>query len=119
MNLKRLIRNRLSKQTIMNKKSAHGTLKRLSSKGIFPYQYAFTLLIPLRNIFLSPKQLIKRLGLKQGSAVLEVGSGPGYFSTRIAGKLPEGKLILADIQQEMLDKAKRRIDTKGFTNVEY
>jgi ubiquinone/menaquinone biosynthesis C-methylase UbiE len=114
-----MMKNKYSDQTNMNKKPSGDTLKRFSSKGIFPYQYAFTLLIPLRNIFLSPKQLIKRLGLKQGSVVLEVGPGPGYFSTRIAEKLSDGKLILADIQKEMLDKAKKRIDARGFTNVEY
>lgn len=38
------------------------------------------LLFPLRNIFLSPKKLIQRLELKEDHYVLEVGSGPGYFS---------------------------------------
>jgi ubiquinone/menaquinone biosynthesis C-methylase UbiE len=33
--------------------------------------------------------------------------------------LPEGRLVLADIQQEMLDKAKKRIRRKGFTNVDF
>jgi hypothetical protein len=41
-----------------------GIVKRFAAKGVFPYQMAFTLLIPLRNIFLSPKQLIKRLEIK-------------------------------------------------------
>jgi predicted O-methyltransferase YrrM len=42
--------------------------------------------------------------------VLEVGPGQGYFSAKIAGALPEGKLYLADIQLKMLDYAK-----KGWT----
>jgi ubiquinone/menaquinone biosynthesis C-methylase UbiE len=94
-------------------------VKRFASKGIFPYQMAFTLLIPLRNIFLSPKQLIKRLELKEDSNVLEVGPGPGYFSIAIAKTLSRGKLVLADIQQEMLDYARKRINKKGITNVDY
>ena len=103
----------------MNKRSSSDLLTRFTNKGIFPYQFAFTLLIPARNIFLSPRQLISRLELKKDSHVLEVGPGPGYFSTRIAKVLTEGKLVLADIQQEMLDKARRRIQKKGFSNVDF
>lgn len=94
-------------------------IKRFAAKGVFPYQLAFTLLIPLRNIFLSPKQLIKRIELKDDLQVMEVGAGPGYFSLEVAKRLPQGKLVLADIQQEMLDYAKKRIDKKGLTNVTY
>ncbi len=94
-------------------------VKRFASKGVFPYQMAFTLLIPLRNIFLSPKQLIKRLELKEDSNVLEVGPGPGYFSIKIGKTLSRGRLVLADIQQEMLDYARKRIDKKGIMNVDY
>ena len=93
--------------------------KRFVSKGIFPYQYAFTLLIPLRNIFLSPKQLINRLELTDRMNVLEVGPGPGYYSPAIAKILTNGKLVLADIQKEMLDFSKKRLEKKGITNVEY
>ncbi len=38
---------------------------RTVKKGVFPHQLAFTLLIPLRNIFLSPRKLIKRLELEE------------------------------------------------------
>ena len=94
-------------------------LKRLVSKGVFPYQWAFTLLCPLRNIFLSPKRLIQRLEIRDDSRVLEVGSGPGYFSVPIARKLVQGKLTLADIQPEMLEYAKTRLTKAGLSNVEY
>ena len=50
---------------------------------------------------------------------MEIGSGPGYFSIKIAESISKGKLILADIQQKMLDYAKKRIDKKGLKNVEY
>jgi ubiquinone/menaquinone biosynthesis C-methylase UbiE len=101
------------------KSSSPDVIRRFSSKGVFPHQFAFTLLIPLRNIFLSPRRLISRLRLEKNFNVLEVGPGPGYFSTSIARILTEGKLTLADIQQEMLDKARKRITRRGITNVEY
>lgn len=100
-------------------KNTPGIVKRFASKGVFPHQFAFTLLIPLRNIFLSPKKLIERLELKDNMNVLEVGAGPGYFSIKIARVLQNGKLILADIQQEMLDKVKKRIDKKRLKNADY
>ncbi|MDH5573437.1 MAG: methyltransferase domain-containing protein [Gammaproteobacteria bacterium] len=91
----------------------------LSGKGVFPPRYAFTLLIPFRRIFLSPQKLIQRLDLKEDHLVLEVGPGPGYFSTHIAKKLKRGRLVLLDIQQEMLDFAKRRLNKMKITNVDY
>jgi ubiquinone/menaquinone biosynthesis C-methylase UbiE len=94
-------------------------LKRVTSKGVFPHQWAFTLLLPVRNIFLSPKQLIKRIGLKENCIALEIGPGPGYFSIPVAKKLRRGILYLADIQQEMLDYAKGRFEKRNLKNVEY
>ena len=94
-------------------------IRRFAKKGVFPYQFAFTLLIPIRNIFLSPKMLIKRLELKDNYKVMELGPGPGYFSLKVATVLAHGKLVLADIQPKMLDYAKKRINKKGLTNVEY
>jgi len=98
----------------MSKRSGSEIYNRLVKKGVFPYQMAFTLLIPARNMFLSPKQLISRLDLKKDSEVLEVGPGPGYFSIHIAKVLTEGRLVLADIQQEMLEKQR-----KGYSESSY
>ncbi|KAG9393190.1 Methyltransferase domain [Carpediemonas membranifera] len=97
------------------------TEESFQGKGVFPAKYAFTLLIPLRNIFLSPKLLIERLDLKPGHRVLEIGPGPGYFSTHIAKKLdgPSGHLTLADLQPAMLNKARKRLEARKLTNVDY
>ncbi len=50
---------------------------------------------------------------------MELGPGPGYFSLPVAKKITKGKLYLADIQQEMLDYAKKRLEKKNINNVEY
>lgn len=92
---------------------------RMVKKGVFPHQFAFTLLIPLRNIFLSPRKLIQRLELKENYNVLEVGPGPGYFSAQVAKAIPHGTLTLTDIQKEMLDFAEKRLAKKKISNVEY
>jgi ubiquinone/menaquinone biosynthesis C-methylase UbiE len=93
--------------------------KSFAGKGVFPHKYAFTLLIPLRNLFLSPRKLIQRLDLKEGYRVLEIGPGPGYFSPHVAKALKSGSLVLLDIQQEMLDMARKRLEKRGVKNVEY
>lgn len=101
------------------KKKYSDVFNRVTKVGVFPYQFAFTLLIPFRNIFISPKKLIQQLELKKNDTVLEVGPGPGYFSSKVAKAIPNGKLLLTDIQKEMLDFAKKRLDRRKIFNVEY
>ena len=92
----------------------------LTAKGaLFPHQLAFTLLIPLRNWALSPAELVRRLDLQPQQRILEVGCGPGYFSPALARAVPQGSLVLADIQPEMLAKARQRLEKRHITNAEY
>ncbi len=102
-----------------NSKESSKIFRRFTNKGIYPYKMAFSLLIPLRNVFLSPNELIKRLYLREDFFVLEIETGPGYFSPSIAKALPKGKLFLADIQQEMLKKAKHRLEKRKVENVSF
>lgn len=83
------------------------------------FEHAPHLLNPLRGLVLSPKGLVKRLELRPDSRVLELGPGPGYFSPAVARAVPEGKLVLVDVQQEMLDMARERLQKQGIENVEY
>lgn len=94
-------------------------VRSFSGKGVFPPKYAFTLLLPLRNIFLSPKKLIGRLELQEDFNVLEIGPGPGYFSTHIAKFLNKGNLVLLDIQKEMLELSRKRLTKRKLFNVDY
>ena len=41
--------------------------------------------------------------------VLEVGSGPGFFSPSLAEAVPNGRLVLLDLQGQMLRLARGRI----------
>jgi len=84
-----------------------------------PHTHAHHLLNPLRGLILSPKGLVKRLNLRPDATVLELGPGPGYFSLAVARAVPEGKLVLVDVQQEMLDMAKERLEGEGIGHVEY
>ncbi|RIK10737.1 MAG: methyltransferase type 11 [Acidobacteria bacterium] len=85
----------------------------------YPHELAFILTSPLRNLILSPAALASRLSLEESDVVLEIGPGPGYFSSEIAQRLPQGRLELFDLQPEMLKKARRRIQHHSLTNAGY
>ncbi len=92
---------------------------RFHGRGVYPHQLAFLLRIPLRSLLFSPRALCEQLRLEPGSRVLEIGPGPGYFSVDVARRLPRGRLVLLDVQREMLAKARRRIERAALANVGY
>jgi len=94
-----------------------GILRRFFGKGIYPSQISFWLDFPLRRFILSPKKLADRLHLKEDFKVLEIGPGPGYFSVEVARRIPQGHLELFDIQKEMLEKARCKIEKARLHNV--
>ena len=93
--------------------------KKLKDPQPMPFERASHLLNPLRKLILSPKKLAGRLDLRQDSRVLELGPGPGFFSPEVARRISSGILVLVDIQQEMLDMAKKRIESMQINNVQY
>lgn len=91
-------------------------MARLTGKGVFPHQYARSLLNPLRGLILSNRALIRRMALSPGMTVLELGPGPGYFSLPVARTIAPGRLHLLDIQPEMLNLAVNRLREAGCDN---
>jgi len=92
-------------------------IKRYFGRGTHPHQLSFVLGSVLRRLVLLPQKLADRLHLDEASRVLEVGPGPGYFSVEVARRLPQGRLELFDLQREMLEQARRRLETAGLRNV--
>ena len=65
---------------------------------------------PFRKLLHNPRLLLKR-HVTSGMVVLDIGCGPGLFSVTMADLVGnKGKVIAADIQQEMLDKLKNKLD---------
>lgn len=103
----------------MNWKKWRDVLKGFLGRGTCPYQFSFILSSFLRRFILTPETLAERLHLDKTSRVLELGPGPGYFSVEIASRLPQGHLVLFDIQAEMLQKARRKLQAAGHSNTAY
>ena len=61
---------------------------------------------------------IKNMNLKPGEHVADIGAGSGYYTFRIAQRVPEGKVFAVDIQPEMLDIMRRKIKKDKIGNVE-
>ena len=94
-------------------------IQRTVGRGYFPHQLAFLIDNPIRRLLFAPVTLADRLPLTPSSRVLEVGPGSGYFSVEIARRVPEGHLELFDLQPEMLEKARRKLEAAGLRNVGY
>lgn len=65
-----------------------------------------------------PQKLIADLNLKPTSVVADIGAGTGYFSFRIAPRVPQGKVFAVDVQPEMLSILEQVKTEKGISNVE-
>jgi ubiquinone/menaquinone biosynthesis C-methylase UbiE len=54
-----------------------------------------------------------------GSKVLEAGCGIGVKTVTLAANNPAAKFLSIDISEESLQEARRRVQSKGLTNVEF
>jgi precorrin-6B methylase 2 len=66
----------------------------------------------------APTKAIALLDLAPDAVLADIGAGSGYYSFRIARKLPKGKVVAVDIQPEMIDFLKKESDKLGVKNVQ-
>ena len=72
----------------------------------------------LYGLLRDPYQVLKAAGLACGQAVLEVGSGPGFFTVpaaRIVGE--QGTVHALDINPLALARVRQKLEREGVTNV--
>lgn len=62
--------------------------------------------------------LINKLPLEVDDVVADIGAGTGYFSIPIARRVPEGKVLAVDIQQQMLDIIEARKQEGAPANIQ-
>ncbi len=68
--------------------------------------------------YLKVDEVIRKLGLKPGDIVADIGSGSGSFSIPFAKAVAPGGIVYAvDIDQKMLDYVAKRAKESGVTNL--
>jgi ubiquinone/menaquinone biosynthesis C-methylase UbiE len=65
----------------------------------------------------APDQAIQAMNLPPDAVVADIGAGTGYFSFRIAQRVPAGRVYAVDIQPEMLDIVRKRVQRRSVHNV--
>lgn len=66
----------------------------------------------------APAKALAALDLAPDAVIADIGAGSGYYALRIAPKIPRGRVVAIDIQQEMLEALGNRARELGITNVE-
>ena len=84
---------------------------------VFPASSAKSLLNPLRRIVQSPRRTVAAMTLPRSGRVAEIGAGPGFFSPAIADVVPDGVVIVVDLQVEMVQLARGRL--RGRSNTQF
>ena len=64
-----------------------------------------------------PERLLRALELNASDVVADIGSGTGFFTFRIAGLVPSGRVYAVDVQQALVDTISVRADRLGLRNV--
>jgi SAM-dependent methyltransferase len=66
-----------------------------------------------------PDVALDVLKIAKGAAVADIGAGSGFITERLARRVgPTGKVYANDVQPQMLEKLKRRLERRKITNVE-
>ena len=81
---------------------------------LFPPQDLGLLEGPDRDAWQRPDQIMDALQIGEGSVVADVGAGGGWFTVRLAQRVgPTGEVYAEDIQPQMVETIKRRIQREG------
>jgi len=72
---------------------------------------------PERDVWQKPDEILGALDLKRTSSVADIGAGTGYFSVRIAKRIPEGKIFAVDVEPDMVRYLGERAQREHLTNL--
>jgi predicted methyltransferase len=87
-------------------------------RELFPPQDLGLLEAPDRAAWQKPEQIMDALGIADGARVADIGAGAGWFTTRLAVRVgPQGIVYAQDIQPQMLQAIRRRVQREGLQNV--
>ncbi len=74
---------------------------------------------PSRLELFDPAKVLKEFGIREGLTVLDVGTGPGFYLPYLSKLVGEkGKVYAIDIQDEMVERARKKVEEENLKNVE-
>lgn len=88
-------------------------------RKLFPPENLGMLEAPDRAAWQKPDQIMDALNIADGSRVADVGAGSGWFTIHLAQRVQSRGIVYAqDVQQEMVEAIRRRVQREGLRNVE-
>src|SRR5262245_1817240 len=73
---------------------------------------------PERDEWQRPDKIMDALGIGEASIVADLGAGSGWFTIKLAGRVgPNGMVYAEDVQRQMIQAIKIRVDRLGLKNV--
>ncbi len=85
---------------------------------LFPPEDLGILEGPDRDAWQKPEQIMDALGIADGATVADLGAGGGWFTIRLARRVgPAGVVYAEDIQPQMIESIRRRVEREGLKNV--
>ncbi len=83
-------------------------------KHLYPVHKASRLEGRMRRLLNSPERLLKD-HVKPGMRVMDLGCGPGFYTLSLAAMVrEEGHVIAADLQQGMLERLAKKIESTSL-----
>lgn len=90
------------------------------NRRLFPPEELGVLEGPDRDAWQKPELVMDALRIGEGSHVADLGAGGGWFTVRLARRVgPNGVVYAQDVQPQMLEAIRRRIEREGLRNVRY
>jgi cyclopropane fatty-acyl-phospholipid synthase-like methyltransferase len=72
---------------------------------------------PARDAWQKPHEVIQALALAPAMKVADIGAGTGYFTVRLAHRVPGGRVYAVDIEPEMVRHVSQRAKREKLANV--
>lgn len=80
---------------------------------VCPWWLGYWLLCPVRGWLQKPGEILAPY-VRRGMTVLEPGPGMGFFTLELAERVgPSGRVVCVDVQQQMLERLRRRASKSG------
>ena len=81
-----------------------------------PWWFGYVLANPLRRLLQNPEKIFAPY-VKEGTEVLEIGPGMGFFTIPMARMVgSEGRIFAVDLQKKMIEGLMRRARKQGLAN---